>query len=213
MSFKEQFFSKEYNKEELMTGYVHNLSYEEYIYYVACLSDYFYKVRQYKKSLFFYDHLIRSIGCGMILSKYERSGRKVPKEYTKYLVDLNELTNSKEAEELGSKVDKIAAKHTTKRFFFQLLMILGGLIVGVVMYLFGVGQNICLITGFAVAAIVPILYRPKAITLDGEIGLEKSLLYVSRHNKDLIEFVQQKIRKDKKYKESQNEVEETKSAE
>jgi hypothetical protein len=204
MSYKEQFFSKQYNKEELLKGYVSNLSYEEYIYYVACLSDFYYKERKYQRSLYFYDHLIRSIGCSEILRRFERTGKKIPNELKKYVVDLSELINSKEAEELGKKVDKIAGRHTTKRFVFQLIMIGVGFLVGLILFLLKTQELVYMMVGFAVAAIVPLFYRPKPITIDRGVELEKNMYYVARHNKDLFEYVQQKVKKDKSYKELNN---------
>lgn len=204
MSFKEQFLTKKFNEEELLKGYVNNLGYEEYIYYVACLSEYFYNKRKYEQSLYFYDHLVKSIGSSIILRKYEQTGNKVPNEYKKYQVDFDDFTNSKDAEKLGKKIDKIAAKHTSKRFAFQMIMIVAGVIVGGTLYLLEVKDNISIMVGLIVAAVIPLFYRPKPITIDKGVNISKNLACVTRYNKDVIEFIKNKVNKNKKFKEMKN---------
>ncbi len=204
MDFKEQFLTKKFDEEQLLKGYVNNMSYEDYVYYVACLSEYLYKKRKYQASLFFYDHLVRSVGCTIILEKYEQAGRKIQPEFEKYKVNLEEFTNSKEAEKLGKKIDKIAGLHTTKKFVFQIAMIIVGTIVAVVLSYLKIDSKIGLIAGLLIAAAVPLFYKPKPITIDHGVTLSKNLEYVARYNKDLIDYIKNKINKDKKFKEIRN---------
>lgn len=201
MNYKEQFLTKKFDSEQLLKGYVNNLSYEEYVYYLACLSEYLYKKRKYKESLFFYDHLVRSVGCTLILNKYEQTGKKIQGEFEKYKVDLDEFTNSKEAEKLGKKIDKIAGMHTTRRFILQIIMIIVGIGIGLLFNLLKLDTPIGLVIALLVAAIVPMMYRPKPIRIDGGVKLDKNLEYVARYNKDLIDYIKNKVNKDKKFKE------------
>ena len=204
MSFKEQFISKSFNEEEILKGYVNNLSYEEYIYYLACLTEVLNKKRKYAQALYFYDHLVKSVGSTIVLKKYEQTGKKLPSELDKFKVDLDEFTNSKEAENLGKKIDKIAGSHTTKRFFFQLIMILVGTIVGFSLFLLGVKENVALIIGLVIGAVTPLFYRPKPVSIDNGVEIERCLNGVTKYNKDLISYIKNKISKDKKYKELKN---------
>lgn len=201
MNYKEQFLSKEFNQEEILKGYTNNLSYEEYIYYLACLSEVLYKRKKYKQALFFYDHLVRSVGSTYIIKKYEQTGKKLPSEFNKFKIDLDEFTNSKEAQVLGKKIDKIAAIHTTKRFIFQLIMMAVGVAVGMTLFLLKVQETTCLLIGMLVAAVAPLFYRPKPITLDGIIKFDEGLGNVNKYNKELIDYIKNKVSKDKKYKE------------
>ena len=204
MNYKEQFMTKSFNEEEILKGHVNNLSYEEYIYFLSCLSEVLNKKRKYAQALYFYDHLIKSVGSTLILRKYEQTGKKLPNEYEKFKIDLDEFTNSKEAEKLGKKIDKIAGMHTTKRFIFQLIMIVVGAIVGLTLYAFKVPDNISLIVGLVVGAFTPLFYRPKPINIDNGVDIYKSLTGVTKYNKELITFIKNKISKDKKYKEVKN---------
>ena len=204
MSFKEQFISKSFNEEEILKGYVNNLSYEEYIYYLACLTEVLNKKRKYAQALYFYDHLVKSVGSTIVLKKYEQTGKKLPSELDKFKVDLDEFTNSKEAENLGKKIDKIAGSHTTKRFFFQLIMILVGTVVGFSLFLLGVKENVALIIGLVIGAVTPLFYRPKPVSIDNGVEIERCLNGVTKYNKDLISYIKNKISKDKKYKELKN---------
>ena len=204
MSFKDQFISKSFNEEEILKGYVNNLSYEEYIYYLACLSEVLNKKRKYAQALYFYDHLVKSVGSTIVLKKYEQTGKKLPSELDKFKVDLDEFTNSKEAENLGKKIDKIAGSHTTKRFFFQLIMILVGTVVGFSLFLLGVKENVALIIGLVIGAVTPLFYRPKPVSIDNGVDIERCLNGVTKYNKDLISYIKNKISKDKKYKELKN---------
>ena len=204
MSYKEQFIAKSFIEEEILKGYVNNLSYEEYIYYLACLSEVLNKKRKYAQALYFYDHLVKSVGSTIVLKKYEQTGKKLPSELDKFKVDLDEFTNSKEAENLGKKIDKIAGMHTTKRFFFQLIMILVGTVVGFTLYLLGLKDNTALIIGLLIGAITPLFYRPKPVSIDNGVEIERSLNGVTKYNKELISYIKNKISKDKKYKEVKN---------
>lgn len=204
MSYKEQFIAKSFVEEEILKGYVNNLSYEEYIYYLACLSEVLNKKRKYAQALYFYDHLVKSVGSTIVLKKYEQTGKKLPSELDKFKVDLDEFTNSKEAENLGKKIDKIAGMHTTKRFFFQLIMILVGTVVGFTLYLLGLKDNTALIIGLLIGAITPLFYRPKPVSIDNGVEIERSLNGVTKYNKELISYIKNKISKDKKYKEVKN---------
>lgn len=201
MDYKEQFLTKQFNQEEILKGYTNNLSYEEYIYYLACLTEVLNKKRRYQQALYFYDHLVKSVGCTIILKKYEQTGKKLPNEFNKFRIDLEDFTNSKEAENLGKKIDKIAGLHTTKRFIFQLIMIAVGLAIGGLLYLLKVQETTCLIVCMAVAAVVPLFYKPKPVTLDTVIKFSDNLANVNKYNKDLIDFIKNKVSKDKKYKE------------
>ncbi len=217
MNFIEQFKTKEYNEEQLMKGYVNNLSYPEYLYYLACLSDYFYTKRKYERSLFFYDHLLKSVGCAVLLKKYGEIGKKIPKELKKYTIDLEDITTDPLMDTLGKRIDKIATKHTTKKFAFQLLTLIIGTLVGLIAaFVFHAEPNIALIIGLVIACFSPLFYRPKPITLSKTIALEKTLAYVSRHNKDLLEFVHKHIKNEQilnKTKEKNEENENKESAE
>jgi hypothetical protein len=204
MRYKEQFLSKKFNQEEILKGYTNNISYEEYIYYLACLSEVLYKQRKYKQALYFYDHLVKSVGSTYIIKKYEQTGKKLPSEFNKFKIDLDEFTNSKEAEALGKKIDKIAGKHATKKFIFQLIMILVGVAVGMTLFFLKVQETTCLLVGMLVAAISPLFYRPKPITLDGIIRFEHNLANVNKYNKELVDYIKNKVSKDKKYKEVNN---------
>ena len=204
MSYKEQFIAKSFIEEEILKGYVNNLSYEEYIYYLACLSEVLNKKRKYAQALYFYDHLVKSVGSTIVLKKYEQTGKKLPSELDKFKVDLDEFTNSKEAENLGKKIDKIAGSHTTKRFFFQLIMILVGTVVGFSLFLLGVKENVALIIGLVIGAVTPLFYRPKPVSIDNGVEIERCLNGVTKYNKDLISYIKNKISKDKKYKELKN---------
>lgn len=198
MSFKEQFINKNYNEEELFKGHVNNLSYEEYVYYLACLADHCRNKRKYQHALYFYDHLLKSVGCNTILRQYYRLGRKVPKELKIYDVDLENFTSLPEIEKLKKRIDKIGYVHVNKKFIFQMLMILaGGLLFCILHLLFKVDLNPSLIIAFSVAAITPLFYRPKPIQLDKKEKIEQHLINVTKYNQPLLDYVQKQIKKDK----------------
>lgn len=198
MNFKEQFQTKIFDVDALMKGHVTQLSYEEYVYYIACLSEYFHYKKKYHKALYFYDHLLKTVGCNVILRQYEKMGKKIPKELNKYLVDIDDFTNDPLANKLKKKIDKIAYVHLNKRFAFQFIAIIVGLgIYALLHFLFGVDNQLSMIIGIGLAAIVPLFYKPKEITLKDKFEIDKQLQYVVRHDTDLIEFVKAHVKKDK----------------
>ncbi len=197
MSFKEQFLTKNYNEEELMKGYVNNMPYEEYIYYLASLSEFFKDKRKYQHAMYFFDHLLKSVGCHTLLRQYYQLGKKIPKELEFYNVDLEEFTGSELTEKLNKKINRISYVHTNRRLMFQLLFILIGTgLFFLLHFLFSVDSNTSLIIAFVVGAFAPLLYNPKPITMDTK-KIEKQLLFVTRYDSNLLEYVQNKVRKDK----------------
>ena len=64
--------------------------------------------------------------------------------------------------------------------------------------------TICQISAAPVAAISPLFYRPKPITLDGIVRFDQSLANVNKYNKELVDYIKNKVSKDKKYKEVNN---------
>lgn len=197
MNYKEQLINKKIDTNEVLKGEVTRLEYEEYLYYLACLSLTLYKKRRYREAFHFFEHMCKSAVFATKINEYLYLGKKVPKEVLKYNIGLKDFLERNEIKYVTKQISKIPHKHKVKRNILQSILIFAAVALYCLLYMvFNYDQTISAIASLAIPVLVPFLFNFKPIDLNSPVTPAKELLVVTRVNEELIDFVEKQAKKD-----------------